>query len=129
MDNSWCYPTFWTHLFYIHYIQQEQKGIYIYMYIFYFNCYYFIPSFSFKYTVFSKTIIESFYKQWFKSLSKFSWYYKKKTPRTMKTKLFSLSKILFLRVILKIIFDFLPHVLENVFADDQLAAYFFAQCK
>lgn len=29
------------------------------MYIFYFNCYYFIPSFSFKYTVFSKTIIES----------------------------------------------------------------------
>lgn len=79
MDNSWCYPTFWTHLFYIHYIQQEQKGIYIYMYIFYFNCYYFIPSFSFKYTVFSKTIIESFYKQWFKSLSKFSWYYKKNT--------------------------------------------------
>lgn len=100
------------------------------MYIFYFNCYYFIPSFSFKYTVvFSKTIIESVSTN--SDLKTYQSFHGiiKKTPRTMKTKLFSLSKILFLRVILKIIFDFLPHVLENVFADDQLAAYFFAQCK
>lgn len=100
------------------------------MYIFYFNCYYFIPSFSFKYTVvFSKTIIESVSTN--SDLKAYQSFHGiiKKTPRTMKTKLFSLSKILFLRVILKIIFDFLPHVLENVFADDQLAAYFFAQCK
>lgn len=45
---------------YIIYNKSKREYIYIYMYIFYFNCYYFIPSFSFKYTVvFSKTIIES----------------------------------------------------------------------
>lgn len=115
---------------YIIYNKSKREYIYIYMYIFYFNCYYFIPSFSFKYTVvFSKTIIESVSTN--SDLKAYQSFHGiiKKTPRTMKTKLFSLSKILFLRVILKIIFDFLPHVLENVFADDQLAAYFFAQCK
>lgn len=115
---------------YVIYNKSKREYIYIYMYIFYFNCYYFIPSFSFKYTVvFSKTIIESVSTN--SDLKAYQSFHGiiKKTPRTMKTKLFSLSKILFLRVILKIIFDFLPHVLENVFADDQLAAYFFAQCK